>query len=533
MAYVRGDQEGEHAKLDLSKVNATSYNKIKVGGQTLKDDVTITPDFFTSSFRRKITKKDVVVAINEHDYTKLREISNYYMEKSGIYERLCKYAAHFYRYDFFVTPVKYGSKQISDKKIIEGWYRACLYLENSKVKQHLNEIALKVVKNGCYYGYLIRQSDRAFLQELPARYCRSRYSWNGRPAVEFNVKYFDDEFSDSEYRVRVIKMFPKEIQRAYISYKNGTLPQDFNGDARGWFLLDPTLSVKFNIDGSDMPLYASVIPHLMDLEDAQEIDKKKMLQQILKIIVQKFPLDKNYDLVFDLDEMNAFHRMAVNMLNDAVGVDVLTTLADVDVLDMADNNNVSSIDQLDKVERTVYNESGSSQALFNSEGSVALEKSVLNDEASIVDMVYQFEQFIEDMLIPLNNNIKKELIYRVNILPTTVYNYKDMADKYREQTMLGYSKLLPAVALGMPQTVVIATAIFENQTLSLNELFIAPQMSSTMSASQEEEKEEEAKEDDKGVTAADTIDIAKEGGRPELSIEEKSEKTVKNIEAEQ
>ena len=346
-----------------------------------------------------------------------------------------------------------------------------------------------------------------------------------------DFKYFDDKFADSEYRVRIIKMFPKEIQKAYIDYKNGTLPQDFNGDARGWVLLDPTLTVKFNIDDSDVPLFVSVVPHLMDLEDAQEIDKKKMAQQILKIIVQKFPLDKNMDLVFDLDEMNAFHRMAVNMIGDAVGVDVLSTLADVDVLDMADNNNVSSVDQLDKVERTVYNESGTSQALFNSEGSVALEKSVLNDEASILDLIYQFEEFAENLIAPLNKNIKKKLIYRVNMLPTTVYNYKDLSEKYREQTMLGFSKLLPAVALGIPQTVVIANAIFENQMLKLDEVFIPPQMSSTMSADQEKKAEEN--QDNKQSSAADVIEPADKGGRPDLKTEEKSEKTVRNIEAEQ
>lgn len=527
MAYVRTDDGRK--KLDTSRIQGSNidYNKMRVGGKTLRDDVVLLQDILDVPTRRPYSRKDVCQAIQRQDLPALRAISNYYFNKSGIYERLCKYIAHFYRYDFFVTPVQYD-KKVAQSKIIDGWYRACLYLENSRLKRQLSEIAIKVLRNGCYYGYIMRQSDKAFLQELPLNYCRSRYVWNGIPAIEFNVKYFDDKFADSEYRVRVIKMFPKEIQKAYIEYKKGTLPQDFNGDAKGWVLLDPALTVKFNIDGSDAPLFVSLVPHLMDLEDAQDLDKKKMAQQILKIIVQKFPLDKNFDLVFDLDEMNAFHRMAVNMLGDAIGVDVLSTLADVDVLDMSDNNNVSSIDQLEKVERTVYNESGTSQALFNSEGSVALEKSVLNDEASILDMINQFEIFAERLIEPLNKNIKKRLIYRVNILPTTVYNYKDLSDKYREQTMLGYSKLLPAVALGMPQTVVIATAMFENSMLKLDDVFIPPRMSSTMSSS-DKGKDDEKKE----TNAADVIEPADKGGRPELKTEEKSEKTVRNIEAEQ
>ena len=45
----------------------------------------------------------------------------------------------------------------------------------------------------------------------------------------------------------------------------------------------------------------SVIPAIIDLDDARALDKKKMLQQLLKIIIQKMPIDKNGDLVFDVD----------------------------------------------------------------------------------------------------------------------------------------------------------------------------------------------------------------------------------------
>jgi len=45
-----------------------------------------------------------------------------------------------------------------------------------------------------------------------------------------------------------------------------------------------------------------VIPAIIDLDAAQELDRKKMAQRLLKIIIQKLPLDKNGDLVFDVDE---------------------------------------------------------------------------------------------------------------------------------------------------------------------------------------------------------------------------------------
>ena len=315
-------------------------------------------------------------------------------------------------------------------------------------------------------------------------------------------------------------MFPKEFQKAYLDYVNGTLPKDYQGDDSGWFLLDPEKSVKFNLSNSDAPLFAAVIPSLMDLEDAQDLDKKKMAQQLLRIIIQKMPIDKNGDLIFDVEEAQALHNNAVAMLANAIGVDVLTTFADVNVADMSDKSNVSSVDLLERVERTVYNNAGVSQMQFNTSGNLALEKSIANDEATMTNLLLQFEEYAESLLKPFNKNVKR-LQYKVQILPTTVYNYKDLAKLYKEQTMIGFSKLLPQVALGQSQTSVIAIAYFENELMNLDELFVAPSMSSTQSGSSSSGNTESGNEPSAGS----------EGGRPELPDEEKSEKTIQNRES--
>ena len=175
---------------------------------------------------------------------------------------------------------------------------------------------------------------------------------------------------------------------------------------------------------------------------------------------------------------------------------------------------MSSADQLDKVERTVYNEAGVSQKQFNTDGNIALEKSIANDEATMTDLLLQFEEYAESLLKPFNKNTKR-LKYKVSMLPTTIYNYKDLSKTYKEQTQIGFSKLLPQVALGQSQSTVMATAYFENELLHLEELFVPPQMSSTMSGNQQKNKVEEGKSESP----------TPEGGRPELPDYEKSEKT--------
>ena len=53
---------------------------------------------------------------------------------------------------------------------------------------------------------------------------------------------------------------------------------------------------------------------------------------------------------------------------------------------------------------------------------------------------------------------------------------------YKEHVQIGYSKMLPQIALGHSQSAIINTAHFENEVLHLSEIMIPPLMSSTMSS---------------------------------------------------
>jgi hypothetical protein len=76
----------------------------------------------------------------------------------------------------------------------------------------------------------------------------------------------------------MLELFPDEFKKGYILYKQGKLLPDFSGDTSGWYLLDEDAAFKFNINGDDFPAFISVIPAIIDLDEAQELDRKKMQQ---------------------------------------------------------------------------------------------------------------------------------------------------------------------------------------------------------------------------------------------------------------
>ena len=166
--------------------------------------------------------------------------------------------------------------------------------------------------------------------------------------------------------------------------------------------------------------------------------------------------------------------------------------------------------------------------MFNTDGNLSLEKSVLNDEASMRNLILQF-QILLNKIVARKFPGKKKYDFRVIMLETTVYNYIELAKMYKEQVQLGYSKMLPQIAMGHSQSAVIANAHFENEILHLYEIMIPPMMSSTMNPEAILGQKNQPKA--QGSSGGSSSGSDSKGGRPEKPDSQKSEKTIKNKES--
>ena len=511
------------------------YGKMRVGTKVL-DDAILNLGTIAKAEKKFASKQMIMKALAANDLPKLREISNYFYSTNGIYSRVCDYFAFLYRYDWYCVP-EIIDENVKHEKVLKDFNSILSYLDNSHIKKVCGDIALEVIKNGAYYGYIVPCADRLILQQLPASYCRSRYSIGDNPVVEFNMKFFDDNFRDVAYRMKVIKMFPDEFAKGYMLFKQGKLPCDSPTDTLGsWFTLDPKSTVKFNINNNDVPIFINAIPALIDLDASQDLDRRKQMQQLQKIIVQQLPLDKNGDLIFDVDEARDIHNNAVEMLVHAIGTDVLTTFANIKVEDVAETNATQANDVLERAERTAYNAFGTSRNLFNTDGNLSLEKSILDDEANIRNLLLQFHIFFDRVTQARIAANKRKYNFRLYMLETTQYNYKELSKMYKEQVQIGYSKILPQIALGHSQSSIIHTAYFENEVLNLSEIMVPPLMSSTMNADTLRtlgEKKQSGNINSQKSVGDNKSAIGEEGkaGRKEKPDDQKSQKTIANKES--
>jgi hypothetical protein len=96
-----------------------------------------------------------------------------------------------YRYDWYIVDEIYD-ESVDTKKIHKEFKKALNFLDNSYIRKTCMDIALSVIKNGCYYGCVVPSTQGIVFQELPVNYCRSIYSVGHTPIVELDMRFFDE-----------------------------------------------------------------------------------------------------------------------------------------------------------------------------------------------------------------------------------------------------------------------------------------------------------------------------------------------------
>lgn len=145
------------------------FAKMRVGIRTVNDALVNLGNY------RKVNKnygnKEFVMrAIYNHDSKTLIDISNYFYESSGIYQRLCKYLATLYRLDWYVVPysIDLSKDQQDSKKLLKDFSKVLLYLDQSQIKRVFSNITLDIIKEGVFYGIIVDFGNKFAIQKLPA-----------------------------------------------------------------------------------------------------------------------------------------------------------------------------------------------------------------------------------------------------------------------------------------------------------------------------------------------------------------------------
>ena len=288
--------------------------------------------------------------------------------------------------------------------------------------------------------------------------------------------------------------------------------------------------ICFCFPNDQTPLLIASIPALKKLDDAIGREEKRDENELYKLLIQQLPVDKDGELVFQLDEAAEMHASVASMLGDIDTVDVLTTFGDTELESLQETSAASqSADRIEKYRKNAWDALGRGNILFNPDGSSSLAYMIKKDESLMTGYLNVYETWIKYHL----NNIfsRKGLTFDFEILPTTVFNRQDLQTAYFRGAQYGYSKMFAGVAMGIKQMSQLSLMDFENDFLKMSEKMIPLQSSYTTSGNVVAGEEKTSSSAQKSNSGQSSGNINNTGGRPELPDEQKSEKTQANIAA--
>lgn len=429
----------------------------------------------------------------------LIKLSQYYWYSSGLYRNFIMYYSTMSTFDTFLTPKTKGSpKNLNNKKLEDKFFKALNFIDGIDVPLEFARITCLMIINGAYYGLFRDYGDRNLMfQDLPIQYCRTRFKDSNKlNLLEFDLSYFKTTITDKTLREEALKDFPDFITSAYREYETDV--------KKRWVTISSEDGGIAFFYQDQKPMLITSIPAIIKLDSYRQLEEDTDKQNLNKILTQKIPLDKDSnEPVFELPEIQSMHEGIVGMLANTPNVDVLTTLAEVDIHSLQDTRQVLK-DNLEKIERSVYIDAGISKQIFNAEGGIALATSIINDEAILLDILKMYNTFLN---FHINSRFEdNKFFWDCQILPITHYNKDKMREVYLKNAQYGYSKFLPGIAGGIKQSSLIGVTILEEDILGLTEKLVPLSSSHTQT-------------DESDAT-----------GAPKKPITEVKEKTVENEE---
>lgn len=412
----------------------------------------------------------------------LRAMSQFLERVSMPYRRILWYYASIPRFYWNLTPKLSLSEPPDEESLLQSYSEICRVVENLDLKQEMKNAIFFALRDGAFYGFVYEDDKSIFIHRLDPDYCKP-------VQIESGVFNFAFDFSYFKKNQEALETWDSSFQTMYNAY------QKDNTNMR-WQILDPQRSICIKADPSTeevLPFFIGIFEALLDLIDARTLQRNKDIIENYKLIVQKIPLFSESgskdmdDFKLELETVQAFSQRLVDNIPENVGV--ATTPMEIDTVDFKPDDNSNDI--LSSSMKTVFDDSGVSQMLFNDNrsGSVGLDASIKTDIALSWLLVDSIERWMRRFINYRTSSVE----FSFEILDVNIFNKDAAIDLELKLANSGVpNKMKLAATAGISPTDVMSGQIFENQILKVHENWIPLQTSYTMSNDAGRPESEEA-----------------------------------------
>ena len=400
----------------------------------------------------------------------LRNMSRFFYLVSTSYRRLCKYYAEIPLLYWTLTPQIDMLSPQDPEKIKKAYQKALKLLTNMNMQHEFRKVLTVAWREDVYYGYIYNSSDSWFIDTLDPDYCKIVQVEDGCFNFAFDFSYYD------KYAYK-LESADSELESMYQAYKNDM--QNMR-----WQILNPkkTICIKVNDDmpSEVIPPMVGIFEDLIDLIDYRSLIRNREEIQNYVLLLQKVPLYEKSEgidnFLLNMDTVTDFDARLADSVPGQVGV----VTSPMDITTIQFKNDAPEADILSKATRTMFDNAGTSQMLFNSDksGKVGLDASIRTDEMMAFDVLRQLERWVRRYLKQNTSSVK----FNFEFLNISGFNQGSFIDYQTKLATLGVpNKLMMCASIGADPLQTLSSAYVENTILELHNQFVPLQTSYTQS----------------------------------------------------
>lgn len=383
-----------------------------------------------------------------------RQLSQSLYAAGTVYTTIIDYYANLHKWYYFASPTKFENKTL---KTVEAVLN---FADGLKLPTAFNNILREELINGAYFGMLITDTvtESSYIMSFPYDRIRviGEYT-SGFKAFQVSQNFWKS-FKNEEYE-SIIERMPNEILTQILENKQ-------------WIDIPSQYAVGFELPSSTPPFLMAAAA-LVNYLDYAELDKDKIKQALSLLLVQKLPLGKDGDLIFDLEESAVLHELFKMVLGDNKYADAVTTFGDITAVNV--NKQETKQENINTPFQQIPLMAGITQSLFMPTTSADALLSVQKDHDLVIGYVERYNNWLDFQVKNFSSAIN------LRFLPVTSVNLKDYLEQTKNNFAFGFYKMLPPVLQGFRQSEIIAQLQFE-KSLGIDDLLIPPQDSHTLNA---------------------------------------------------
>jgi hypothetical protein len=373
---------------------------------------------------RSLTRIREILDNPSANWKEIIKISNSLMRISPHYYRINNTLSNMMLFNFGVD-LAVSNNSFKADTIKAKYGKIIMQLEKMNLKHEFKKIAKFLPYQDVYCGLVAENNNTFFVQRVKFNHWKLHKIEDGLYSFIINLQAISP---------KEINAYPDYVRKEWNEYHKA---MENKQNYSSWYEpdYDKQICVKLNHDISyPYPWLIGLLQDILDLDTYKKLKLQSARTDNYKAILIKVPIDSSAvdKPLLTLETLAAFAEINKSSMSDDIGM-IHTLGSDGEAISFQNNNNTRNnvSDAIDEI----HNASGETKELFNGSSSgTAVTMSIENLSGFAYDLYRQYERWVNRYIKNYNT---QSYMFRFYLLDMTIFNKKEISNKYKDACTLG------------------------------------------------------------------------------------------------